>query len=80
MNLKLAKKIRQGMREMAQVKTGGAMSAKFPEEYEVIIRKSINQKNAEGEDVVIPTAIQIILQKIAPRYIYKRTKRMVLSI
>jgi len=39
MNLKLAKRIRQGMREMAQVTTGGAIRGNYPDDYEGEIQR-----------------------------------------
>lgn len=83
MNLKLAKKIRQGMREMAQVSVGGAISAAYPDDYEAEIQRNRKGEQyakevGEGEEKqLVPTRFALRLKRMAPRQVYKRAKRMV---
>lgn len=83
MNLKLAKKIRQGLREMAQVSIGGAISATYPDDYEAEIQrdgtgKLYAKEVGEGEEKqLVPTKFALRLKRMAPRQVYKRAKRMV---
>ena len=93
MNLKLVKRIRQGLREMAQVETGGAISGQWPDDYEgEIPRKrgvmkdgerqlgelwATEQTNEAGEKSLSPMHICVRLRLMTARQIYKRAKRMV---
>lgn len=83
-NLKLAKKIRQGMREMAQVHTGGAIRGRWPDDYEGEIPRNskgelwqTEKTDGTGTKTIVPTRIVVRLKLISPRQIYKRAKRMV---
>lgn len=83
MNLKLAKKIRQGMREMAQAGTG-AIRGHWPDDYEGEIPRNgkgelwqTERDTGDGTKEIVPTRIMVRLKLTAARQIYKRAKRMV---
>lgn len=72
---------------MAQVKSGGPLRGHYPDDYEGQIPTNFagdlyqkQETDGEGKITIIPTRIVIRLRQIAPRYIYKRTKRLVASI
>jgi hypothetical protein len=92
-NLKLAKKIRQGMREMAQTRIGGAIVGQWPDDYEGTIPrkrgKIVDGKYQKGElwatettgsdgaKSIVPSRVVIRLRLTSPRQIYKRAKQRV---
>lgn len=85
MNLKLAKKIRQGMREMAQAGTG-AIKGIWPEDYEGRIplkgdgtQWAVETKKDDGSTELTAQRIMVVLKLTSARQVYKRAKRLVSS-
>lgn len=68
---------------MAQVSTGGAISATYPDDYEAEIQRNHKGEQyakevGEGEDKqLVPTRFALRLKLISARQVYKRAKRMV---
>jgi len=66
------KALRLGIRQFYKL-----ASLHYSAKYDIIVRKTTIVKDEEGNDQIVPSKIQVVLEKMCPRALYQRAKKAV---